>query len=282
MPVKQIMGLVMKIDRNLCLVIPAVITIAVTGCDSSGTGANGAPIALNGPKAIAAGNSTSADGTSVTFSELLSGFPERAKVDFMSRFPGIETEERFRRLNYVAGAIANETYGLEGESSGSEFEVTYSAEGNFLSSKTSTEISTLPSAIKLSVATTYPGALFDNVEQITDDAGIISYQFEITDGVVETELTVDTSGIILTTVEEIPASSVPASVISGVESELQGFSEVEYEKITASDGVVQYLVDLETKVESVEYALTIGGEITSIKYEEELDSSENDANEIAD
>jgi len=107
----------------------------------------------------------------------------------------------------------------------------------------------LTAEIQQAVSAMYANVVFESVEEITDENGNIVYQVDIETDEQEAELTLDATGSILITVEEIALSQVPAAVLANINSELAGYDEVELEKASMSNGVVQYMVELENELE---------------------------------
>jgi len=259
----------MHYQSIVATITASTLSIALAGCggSESGSDAAGETIKLGGPLSLAASTAQPAEDGTVPLNTTLTNLPAGIEADFATRYPGYIVEERYRQLDYSGGTLIGEQYGLEGEAADdSEVEASYSAEGNFLAAVTSVEDITLPPEILQVLETQYPGAEFDDIEQITDESGNISYEVEIESGSAETELLMDSLGNVLSSAEEIPQSMLPAAVLQNLNAEIASFAEAEFERITASDGSVRYEAELEGRSESVNMLFSETGELLQIQY----------------
>ena len=129
------------------------------------------------------------------------------------------------------------------------------------------EIVFLPVAVADAVTVLYPAASFNEVEEQADQNGYITYHVEFYQAESELELTLDVTGNILLTVEELTASQVPSSVAMCFQQELAGIGEVEYESITDNvAGVLAYEAEVESAGEGVLIRCSDVGDIVSIEY----------------
>lgn len=261
----------MRLNSTCKPLISSAIILGITACGSSGSGySTPEPIKLSGPATLSAiaADASAADG-SVSIADTMTDFPTNILTDFATRFPDVTAEEQYRKISYSAGVITEERFGVEGESANdTEAYAEYSENGNFLSSVSTTEDTSLPANVADTLSALYPSAIFDEVETSTDHNAAVTWEVEIESGDAEVELMLDATGTLLTTTEEITASAVPAAALSKIQQELQGLSEIEYEMITDNiSGNIIYEGELETESESVSIRCAENGDIISIEYE---------------